>query len=488
MVQILEADNSWADAARKFGGDLVQGYANRSDEQAIQKSIMALGDKPTARQILDALTNTKTHSPQAKQQALKNFMGVAEFEEAQAKNAQAQKIAQEQNKIAEERNRINEELGKESNTISRMGKQSEGDRVKSIDNFISQGFEQEEAEALTNPYVPNSVKQGISKRVEEELARGIRQKPTQVPAASLEQAQPIEPNHRPEGLYTGANADVPVEPIPELKDASTVNVGESEKKNKEEMKQIEREVPGKDLWPDLPPPPNTTAAEKEKWRASNQKDNNKALKEAKVKTVAHTNSLIRYGRLTALNNSGKLPEGMGRLVLNPQTGEPYGVASLLGVVNKETQDFVKTMNDFLIDAKSYFGSRVTNFDVQAFKSRLPTLLNTEDGRRLIVEQMKLMEELQIVHDKGLEDGLKHYSRNASYSDIQRVVDDKTILQEKAIINKIDNLDQATNYMDVMAKNPKYKDTKLFQNPDTGKFKAFRPGEIKNARAKGWIEW
>lgn len=105
MVQIIEADNSWADAARKFGSDLVQGYANRSDEQAIQKSIMALGDKPTARQILDALTNTKTHSPKAKQEALKNYMGVAEFEEAQAKNKEAQKVAEaratiEENKAA----------------------------------------------------------------------------------------------------------------------------------------------------------------------------------------------------------------------------------------------------------------------------------------------------------------------------------------------------------------------------------------------------
>lgn len=455
MVQFIPARNDWADAFEELGKGVSQGYINRTDEDALKKTIGSLSPNASPRQILDAITSTRTYSPEAKQTALKNYLGVQNFEELKRHSMEQEQIAQEKNRIAE------------------LKSQAPQDRESSIGNYLSQGFDQAEAEALTNPHVPNSVKQGISKRVENEISRGLRQpKRTESTQDQTNQSEQGQGSEEPQN--TPQSQQIPLE----MEQAETPILEAVEK-------QVEKP---KQEWPDLPLPPETTHAEKEQWRKANQKENNKLLHETKDKAKSHTNALIRYNRLTSLNNSNKLPSGMGRLVINPETGEPYGVASLLGLVNKETQDFVKTMNDFLIDAKTYFGSRVTNFDVQAFKSRLPTLLNTDDGRRMIIEQMKLMEELQIVHDNELEKGLKHYGRNASYSDIQNVVDEKTEDKEAKIINKIDSIDQATNYLDIMQKNPKYKDTTLMQNPETGKFKAFRPSELSEAKARGWIKW
>ena len=81
MVTILPKENDWSEAGQLFGSGLTQGYQNRADEMALQKAISGLGDNPTPRQILDAVTNTKTSNPAAKQNLFKNYLGAAEFEE-----------------------------------------------------------------------------------------------------------------------------------------------------------------------------------------------------------------------------------------------------------------------------------------------------------------------------------------------------------------------------------------------------------------------
>lgn len=451
MIQSFKGDDSWGQTFKEAGRQATEGFKKGSDEAAIRNALTKLGPNASARDVLKALTNTQTYGNEAKQQALQNYLGVENFVEMQRK-------ATEQEGIAKERNRI-----------AGLGKQEVANREQTMQGFMDQGFTKDESEALTNPHVPNSVKQGISRRVEGEISRGQRKPPIgQVPEQPVTPEQEAATQESPKAAeelqiegqeIAPAMPPVPVTPV----------------------------APKKDEWPKLPTPPNTTAAEQEKWRDKNQTFNNKLLKETKDKDKSHTNSLIRYNRLSALNDSGKLPSGLASLVLNPSTGEPWPVASLIGVVNTETQNFVKTMNDFMIDAKSYFGSRVTNFDVQAFKSRLPTLLNTQDGRRLIIEQMKLMEDLQIVHDNELEKGLKHYGRNASYSDIQNIVDERTEEKEARIIDKINNLDSASNYLGLMGKDPRFKNMLLMQSPE-GKFKAVPRDKIMDAEAKGYMKW
>lgn len=83
MVTILPKEHDWADAFQSIGQGVSQGYQNRADEMALQKTIGGLGDNPTPRQILDAVTGTKTYNPQSKQNLFKNYLGAAQFEEIQ---------------------------------------------------------------------------------------------------------------------------------------------------------------------------------------------------------------------------------------------------------------------------------------------------------------------------------------------------------------------------------------------------------------------
>jgi hypothetical protein len=453
MVTVIEPDQSRANAFRKFGSDFAQGQKNRSDEMALKKAIEGLGANPNPRDLLNAITGTTTYSNEAKQQALKNYIGVQEFEELKRKT-QAQ-----------------EEIAKEKNKIAALKLQNDENRQKQVDNLVSQGFDYGEAEAITNPHVPNSVKQGISKRVESELARGLRNKQPQIQTETPQEAQ-TEPN----------------QPItPETKETSPEGQEIAPENEIAEPTIQSTKEPAKPQWPDIPPPPETTAADRVKWRDKNQTFNNKLLKETKDQTKAHKDALLKYNVAKNYNESHKLPSGIGSIVIDPETGDIRPVASLLGLVNKETQAFVKTINDFLSGAQNFFGGRVTNFEIGTFKSRLPSLLNTEDGRRLIIEQMKLMEQLQLNHDKTLEDALKHYGSNASYSDIQSIVDEKEEEQDAPIIAKLNVLDEASNKLDVMAKDPKFKDTILMQSKE-GVFKAVPKSKVNDAKAKGYVQW
>ncbi len=330
---------------------------------------------------------------------------------------------------------------------------SPDERQARKDRLIAQGFPEDEADEFID--ASPGVQQTIWRNHNEEKARKIRQ--NQVKG---------QPKSTDNGIIgTG----------------QTVPEGELGVEN---SLSNEAEPIDEDAWPDIPAPVKMTPSEEVKWGNQNQKENNKLLGETRQKTTANRGIGIRLNRLASL--SDKVPDDIGRLVVNPETGEPYPAATLLKLgVNKETQDYVKTLNDFLIDAKAYFGNRVTNFDVQAFKSRLPTLLNTADGRRLIIKQMQLMNDLESLHGTTLEDGLKAYGRDASYSDILSVADQKVAGREKVIIQKINDLDTASNYMDQMAKNPgKFKDTVLMQDPK-GTFKAMPKDKVNTATSRGW---
>jgi len=103
-----------------------------------------------------------------------------------------------------------------------------------------------------------------------------------------------------------------------------------------------------------------------------------------------------------------LPEGLERTLINPSTGEPYALAQLTEIVPPKVQRFVKTVNDFTTKAKDTFGSRVTNFDLERFMSRLPSLLNTKDGRGQIIKQMKLINDINRLYYGTLKGVYQNY--------------------------------------------------------------------------------
>lgn len=151
MVTVIPGDKTWENVGSNIGQGLVQGYTNRADEMAIQKSISQLPQDASPRQILDAITNVKTYSPASKQQALKNYMGVAEFEGLQKKAKEERDIRTKQLDIQKQKveQKTNQLQKKEDKEVE--DKRIERERVKLLVDQLDVPEEQKGAlgEALS---------------------------------------------------------------------------------------------------------------------------------------------------------------------------------------------------------------------------------------------------------------------------------------------------------------------------------------------------
>src|ERR1700691_5534961 len=48
--------------------------------------------------------------------------------------------------------------------------------------------------------------------------------------------------------------------------------------------------------------------------------------------------------------------------------------------------------DFLSNAKDWFGGRVTNYEALNFLKSIPTLMNSQEGRREVIKKLRFMEQ------------------------------------------------------------------------------------------------
>lgn len=141
-----------------------------------------------------------------------------------------------------------------------------------------------------------------------------------------------------------------------------------------------------------------TASERVRRESERFKIGQPIREEAATKLRGFARDRERLGILESLNKSGKLPKDFGLLNVDKE-----GNLRLPFAASPEAQRYVKTLNEFSAGAKDTFGSRVTNFDLTQFLKRFPTLLNSEEGRRQIAEQMKIVNEINSVYYKNLQD-------------------------------------------------------------------------------------
>ncbi len=139
----------------------------------------------------------------------------------------------------------------------------------------------------------------------------------------------------------------------------------------------------------------------------------------KNSTLIHglENEGLSIGLLNELNESGLVGQGAHNLNINPKTGELL----IPKAATPEEQLFVKTVNDFTVKAKDSFGARVTNFELDRFMQRLPTLANSEEGRRLILRQMSIINEINALEAKEIQKVFDQYGvRNIDYADAENI--------------------------------------------------------------------
>ncbi len=222
-------------------------------------------------------------------------------------------------------------------------------------------------------------------------------------AAKVWEASPV--GGRTELLKTMLDAKIRGDDVEKLLGGVNIRDGQSPEMVNAAAKSA---VTGKFVYPKLDTFADLKPSERPHHRENLRKENVPLYNES-VKRLHGLENESRYiDVLQDINQSGKLPEGLGRIIINPFTKQPYGIAELTGQVNADTQRWIKTINDFTTRAKDVYGSRVTNFDLQQFMARLPGLLNTPEGRQVILEQMKLTGRINALYDEALKDVYQHY--------------------------------------------------------------------------------
>lgn len=164
-----------------------------------------------------------------------------------------------------------------------------------------------------------------------------------------------------------------------------------------------------------------TPEEKVDQKNTLRKENSPIFQEARKKL---SNSEMEEFRLNELKSlSDVLPEGIGEKLIsgvNLSTGEII----IPEFASPEAQAYSNIINSFTTTAKDSYGAVVTNFDLQQFMKRLPTLANTKEGRNLIFDYMKKIREIDTRRNKALIDVYNKYKLNGiSQEDAERAVDD-----------------------------------------------------------------
>lgn len=106
----------------------------------------------------------------------------------------------------------------------------------------------------------------------------------------------------------------------------------------------------------------------------------------------------RLGELFSPDLENKFPSSLS-VGLFTKDGELRPTAAAL--LSPEAQEAVKLVSDELSGAKDTFGARVTNFDLQSYMKRLPTLLNSAEGRRRVLRDLRIMNKINQLHHEGI---------------------------------------------------------------------------------------
>lgn len=133
------------------------------------------------------------------------------------------------------------------------------------------------------------------------------------------------------------------------------------------------------------------------------------------KRIARMEHLIEKGSLpiAALHNTFKeLSEhGIGGEV--PVLGGVFKAVSRLAgglgralqknVTSRDSEEFEKLTADFVKDAKQFFGNRVTQDQVKLFLETIPSLSQTDHGKRAVIRNMKIMNEAAHINYQTMKD-------------------------------------------------------------------------------------
>ncbi|HEX5553456.1 MAG TPA: hypothetical protein VFX43_09430 [Chitinophagaceae bacterium] len=108
---------------------------------------------------------------------------------------------------------------------------------------------------------------------------------------------------------------------------------------------------------------------------------------------------MRFARMQELSNDPSKFPSAPVAALFSKGGQLGTIASSL--LSPEAQEFVKLVVDSTSAIKDTYGARVTNFDLETYLKKLPSLFNTPEGRERILRDLRIINEINRLHNEGI---------------------------------------------------------------------------------------
>lgn len=143
----------------------------------------------------------------------------------------------------------------------------------------------------------------------------------------------------------------------------------------------------------------------------------KEREEINNKYKAAKSSLEDLDRLEELEKEGKL-DTPGYIEFLKRSG--FDIPSLL---SEGSQEYNKIVNNFVRDAKSVYGSRITNNELEQYLKTLPSLSQSPEGRKRVLANLKRIKRGDLEYGKALKEVLAE-NRGIPPYDLSEQVDEK----------------------------------------------------------------
>jgi hypothetical protein len=164
----------------------------------------------------------------------------------------------------------------------------------------------------------------------------------------------------------------------------------------------------------------------------------------KAQEKAGKESDLRLKRMESLIEHGKLPNAGLWSFLTKFEEAPYisgltapfvGIAkSYLKSGNPDIEEFEKLSNDFVKNAKAVFGSRITDNDLRVFMQTIPSLMQTDAGKKKVIANLRSLNDLAGIEAKAARSIIRD-NGGIPPIDIEQQVQDKIGSKLDKVANK-----------------------------------------------------
>lgn len=221
-------------------------------------------------------------------------------------------------------------------------------------------------------------------------------------------------------------------------------------------------------------------AEKFREKQFDAKEKALAFKETKPERIqisdrargARTN-MARLTKMEQLNNKGNLNSPLYLEGL-----KTFGI-DIDALKTPDTQEFNKLSIDFLSDANKVFGGRVTNYDAQTWLKRIPSLMQSKEGRQQVIQDLRVFEKAALIDEQAAKEVLKR-NKGVPPLDFRERVDELAAPKVEKLYNQFHDSISAKSANDSQHKVIDAFDTLPLASEKKGKLILFPDGSIKRS--------